>query len=58
MITLIAVTYKQIDRNGTIYLPFTDERRAESKANALYKRGYLNVKVVEIEEKVLYTPGE
>lgn len=55
---MIAVTYKQIDRNGTIYLPFTDERRAESKANALYKRGYLNVKVVEIEEKVLYTPGE
>lgn len=58
VISLIAVTYKEIDRNGTVYLPFTEERRAKSKADALYKRGYLNVKVVEIEEKVLYTPGE
>lgn len=55
---MIAVTYKEIKRDGTVYLPFTEERLAKSKANALYKRGYLNVKVVEIEEKILYTPGE
>lgn len=55
---MIAVTYKEIDRNGTVYLPYTEERRAKSKADALYKRGYLNVKVVEIEEKILYTPGK
>lgn len=55
---MIAVTYKEIDRNGTVYLPFTEERRARIKANDLYKRGYLNVKVVEIEEKILYTPWE
>lgn len=55
---MIAVTYKGLGRHGTVYLPFTEKEKAESKANALYKRGYLNVKVVEIEEKVLYTPGE
>lgn len=55
---MIAVTYKDIKRDGTVYLPFVEEQGAKSKANALYKRGYLNVKVVEIEEKVLYTPGE
>ena len=53
---MIAVTYKEIKRDGTVYLPFVEERGAKSKANALYKRGYLNVKVVEIEEKILYTP--
>lgn len=26
-------------------------------ANRLYKEGYLNVKVVKIEQKVLYEPG-
>ncbi|MBS5306457.1 hypothetical protein [Clostridium sp.] len=55
---MIAVTYKEIDRNGTVHLPFMELYEAKNKSNALYKRGYLNVKVVKIEEKVLYTPGE
>lgn len=55
---MIAVTYKQIDRNGTIHLPYKDYSKAKAEALKLYKQGYLNVKVVEIEEKVLYTPGE
>lgn len=55
---MIAVTYKEIDRKGTVYLPYKEYSKAEKKADALYKRGYLNVKVVEREEKVLYTPGE
>lgn len=54
---MIAVTYKDTDRNGTIHLPYKDYSKAQTKANKLYKEGYLNVKVVEIEEKVLYTPG-
>lgn len=55
---MIAVTYKDIDRKGTVHLPYKEYSKAEMKANKLYKKGYLNVKVVEIEEKVLYTPGE
>ena len=55
---LIAITYKEIDRDGTVYIPFTEKYPAREKANNLYKQGYLNVKVVEIEEKVLYIPGE
>lgn len=58
---MIAVTYKEIDRDGTVHLPFKEKKRminAKIYADNLYKEGYLNVKVVEIEEKVLYTPGE
>lgn len=55
---MIAVTYKELDRDGTVYVPFTETYEARMKANNLYKQGYLNVKVVEIEEKILYTPGE
>lgn len=57
---MIAVTYKEIDRDGTVHLPFKEKRKINAKiyADNLYKEGYLNVKVVEIEEKVLYTPGE
>lgn len=55
---MISVTYKDIDRKGTVHLPYKEYSKAEMKANKLYKKGYLNVKVVEIEEKILYTPGE
>ena len=57
---MIAVTYKEIDRDGVVHLPFKENRiiNAKEYADNLNKKGYLNVKVVEIEEKVLYTPGE
>lgn len=55
---MIAVTYKEIDRKGVVHLPYKEYSKAEKKALKLYKQGYLNVKVVEIEEKILYTPGE
>lgn len=55
---MIAVTYKEIDRKGVVHLPYKDYSKAKAEALKLYKEGYLNVKVVEIEEKVLYTPGE
>lgn len=55
---MIAVTYKEIDRNGTVYLPFNELYEAKAKADNLYKKGYLNVKIVKVEEKILYTPGE
>lgn len=55
---MIAVTYKEIDRKGTVYLPYKDYSKAKAEALKLYKEGYLNVKVVKIEEKILYIPGE
>ena len=53
---MIAVTYKEIDRKGTVYLPYKDYTKA--KALKLYKEGYLNMKVAKIEEKILYIPGK
>lgn len=55
---MIAVTYKKITGDGTIHLPFEKGKiiAAKQQADRLYKKGYLNVKVVEIEEKVLYIP--
>ena len=56
---MIAVTYKKITGEGTVHLPFSNGKLiiAKKQADRLYKQGYLNVKVVEIEEKVLYIPG-
>lgn len=54
---MIVVTYKKINKKGVVHLPFKEREKAKEKADRLYKEGYLNVKVVEIEEKVLYTPG-
>ena len=55
---MITVTYKELDKDGVIHLPFNNGiRDAKEKANILYKQGYISVKVVEIEEKVLYIPG-
>lgn len=55
---MLAVTYKSTGRDGVVYLPFKEMVRAKEKANALYKKGKLNVKIVDIEEKILYTPVE
>lgn len=56
---MIAVTYKKLDKDGVIHLPFQEGAigNAKQQADRLYKEGYLNVKVVEIEEKVLYVSG-
>ena len=58
---MLAVTYKELNKDGVIHLPFREETGgiagAKNKADNLYKNGYYNVKVVEIEEKVLYEPG-
>lgn len=56
---MIVVTYKDIDKDGVVHLPFNEDgiTNAKKYANRLYREGYLNVKVVEIEEKVLYIPG-
>ena len=57
---MIAVTYKELNKDGVIHLPFRVEggmTSAKKLADRLYKEGYYNVKVVEIEEKVLYIPG-
>ncbi|MGG7143565.1 hypothetical protein ACQPVP_08870 [Clostridium nigeriense] len=54
---MIVLTYKEIDRDGVVHLPQQGKEQAKKQANELYKQGYLNVKVVEIEEKVLYIPG-
>ena len=57
---MLAVTYKELNKDGVIHLPFRVEGgmiSAKKLADRLYKEGYYNVKVVEIKEKVLYTPG-
>ena len=57
---MIAVTYKQLNKDGVVHLPFRQEggmTSAKKLADRLYKEGYFNVKVVEIEENVLYIPG-
>lgn len=56
---MIALTYRKINEEGIKYLPIRKSYIEEAKfrADYLYKQGYLNVRVVEIEEKVLYEPG-
>lgn len=54
---MIVVTYKEIDRDGVVHLPQQGKEQAKKQADRLYKEGCLNVKVVEIEQKVLYEPG-
>ena len=55
---MIALTYRKQEEDGVRYLPIKRRNIPEAKKNAdnLYKQGYLNVRVVEIEEKVLYEP--
>ena len=55
---MIVVTYKRKGINGITQLPYTSKSLAIKKANDLYKKGYLNVKVSEIEERVLFIPIE
>lgn len=56
---MIALTYRKIAEEGVRYLPIrkTSVEEAEFRADYLYKQGYLNVRVVEIEEKIIYEPG-
>lgn len=58
---MLVVTYKELNKDGLIHLPFRGDTggitNAKKRADILYKEGYLNVKVVEIEQKVLYEPG-
>ena len=55
---MLVVTYKELNKDGVIHLPFRDGMaRAKNYADRLYKEGYYNVKVIEIKEKVLYIPG-
>lgn len=56
---MIALTYRKINEEGVKYLPIRKGYIEEAKfrADYLYKQGYLNVRVVEIEEKIIYEPG-
>ena len=55
---MLVVTYKELNKDGVVHLPFRDGIVSAKKlSDRLYKEGYYNVKVVEIEEKVLYIPG-
>lgn len=54
---MIVVIYKGKGREGTKQVPFTSKALAIKKAKDLYKKGYCNVKVSEISEKVLFIPG-
>lgn len=54
---MIVITYKLEKGDGVVYIPASSLQSAEKKANSLYNRGYLNVKIVDVSEKVLYTPS-
>lgn len=56
---MIALTYKKLNEVGVRYLPFPKEKpiqNAINRADYLYKQGYLNVRVVEIKENIIYEP--
>ncbi|MGG7215321.1 hypothetical protein ACQPUY_17210 [Clostridium nigeriense] len=55
---MLVVTYKEINKDGVIHLPFEKKKmkNAKQQADRFHKKGYLNVKVVEIEEKIIYEP--
>ena len=53
---MIVVIYKGKGREGTKQVPFTSKTLAIKKAKDLYKKGYCNVKVSEISEKILFIP--
>ena len=56
---MLALTYRKTSEDGVRYLPIkkTSIEEAKFRADYLYKQGYLNVRVVEIEEKIIYEPG-
>lgn len=57
---MIAVTYKKnLKEDGVVYFPFKDCAIVDAKkrADRLYREGFLNVKVVKVEEKILYIPS-
>lgn len=54
---MVAVTYKMSNSEGVVYLPCTTSSVAKSKAKTLYKKGMLNVKVVDVKEEVLFVPS-
>ncbi|MDU4939053.1 MAG: hypothetical protein E6X34_11415 [Clostridium sp.] len=53
----ILVIYK--DGSGKmIQIPCVSISVAKGKADNLYKRGYLNIKVVKAKEELIYIPGD
>lgn len=55
---MIAVSYKKsLEQEGINYLPHQTLKRAKLKADKLKEEGHLSVKVVILEERVVYIPG-
>ena len=54
---MIAVVYKKsLKQEGVNYLPQKTLNLAKKKADKLRSEGYLSVKVVTFEEKIVYIP--
>ena len=54
---MIAVSYKKKGNNtGVVYLPQSSLRFAKEKANKLHQQGYVNIRVVVMDERVIYIP--
>ena len=53
---MILLTYKEKGRVGLKQIPYIDKWAAIKKADALYKKGYTNIKVCKIEEDIIYIP--
>ena len=52
---MYAVTYKSRGIDGVVYIPCQNEHVARVKADALYKKGYFNIKVVIQRDEIIYT---
>ena len=53
---MILLTYKEKGRVGVKQIPYIDKWVAIKKADALYKKGYTNIKVCKIKEDIIYIP--
>lgn len=55
---MYAVTFKSKKEDmGVVYIPCTSKKQAVSMADAYYKKGYLNTKVVKQSDEILYIPN-
>lgn len=53
---MIAVSYKKPKNDGLVYIPCYSKIEAVQKADVYFKRGFLNVRVVELKEEILHIP--
>ena len=53
---MIEVIYKKENENGATHIPYKNIGLAKEAAKTLFEKGYLGVKVSEVNEEILYIP--